>query len=66
MFLCQNSCFQYNCKYGITKLNTESIPFSNRKDNGRKKLATKEKIIIIIKKITASANINSREMFQIE
>ena len=39
----------------IIRLNTRSIPFSNRKYKGRKKLATKEKRK---EKNTASPNIN--------
>ena len=37
------SRFLCNCEDNIIKLNTGSIPFSNRKYKGRKKLATKEK-----------------------
>ena len=54
------SCFLCNCKYNIIKLNTGSIPFSNRKYKGRKKkLATKEKN-------AASAKTNSREKLKSE
>ena len=47
-------------------LNTELIPFSNRKYKGRKKLATKErkKKKEKKKKKNGSANINSREVLK--
>ena len=49
-------------------LNTELIPFSNRKYKGRKKLATKEKMKRKKKKKKKkkprSANINSREVLK--
>ena len=56
------SCFLCDCKYDIIKLNTGAIPFSKKIVKEEKKLATKEKI----PSKNTSANINSREMLQIE
>ena len=37
------SCFLWNCKYNIIKLNTGSIPFTDRKYKGREKTSNKRK-----------------------